>query len=87
MAFEITDLMIQVVTGSPEAAAEPATRCQVVLTCKPEHPAPPTKCQDAVTCKQEVATKCETTLTCVGKKKGSAELELDAVLAQLRATV
>jgi hypothetical protein len=84
MAFEITDLMIQVVTGSPHADKGAATHCETHLTCKPKDS--PTHCADNVTCVGVKPTHCQK-VTCQPDKKTSAEAELDALLEQLRATL
>jgi hypothetical protein len=85
MAFEITDLLIQVVTGSPHAKKGPASHCQDAVTCKAK-PAPPTHCADTVTCVGVKPTHCQK-VTCQPDKQTSAEAELDALLEQLRATL
>jgi hypothetical protein len=87
MAFEITDLMIQVVTGSPHVAAL-ATRCETLLTCKKQGE-PPTNCSDAVTCKKPDAppTNCDQHVTCKKGHQSGSRAELDALLEQLRMTL
>ncbi len=85
MAFEITDLMIQVVTGDPHAKKGIATHCETHLTCKPAEQ--PTHCTDNVTCVGVKPTHCQKVTCQPDKKQSSAEAELDALLEQLRATL
>lgn len=96
MAFEITDLMIQVVTGSPHADKEPKSHCPATVTCKATEG--PTRCQVQVTCVREEPSHCKgdhscqvpsrcLQVTCEPAKKSLAETELDALLDQLRATL
>lgn len=96
MAFEITDLMIQVVTGAPHADNAPS-KCEAAVTCKTK--VSPTHCADTVTCVGVKPSHCQANHTCPDSPthcmhkvtcqpaKSSADAELDALLDQLRATL